>query len=217
MMTTILLTIILCLVFWGCCYLSTGGDEKNIKAYATYPDEVQAYVGNSQELKEQIQNANLLVSPNPVRTFFANAVLFLVVLFLLGIFIRTDSFAVNLLRLSVMGQGLNLFDYLVIDLLWWRNTKRIRFKGTEYNPKIYRNPADSILGNVKGKKNLCNFLNSEKTVRRSWFYFMAVVYSIKQRSRLLESWQKIRMSNRSATRFFNNYCQILTIKQAWLK
>ena len=25
------------------------------------------------------------------------------------------------------GEGLGLFDLLVIDLLWWRNTKRIRF------------------------------------------------------------------------------------------
>lgn len=150
MIATIFLTIILCFVFWGCCYLSTGGDKKNIKAYATYPDEVQAYVRNSPGLKEQIENANLLVSPNPVRTFLANAVLFLVVLFLPGIFIRTDSFAVNLLRLSVMGQGINLFDYLVIDLLWWRNTKRIRFKGTENNPKIYRNPRKHTVSFAKG-------------------------------------------------------------------
>lgn len=27
----------------------------------------------------------------------------------------------------VLGEGLGLFDLLVIDLLWWRNTERIRF------------------------------------------------------------------------------------------
>lgn len=27
----------------------------------------------------------------------------------------------------VLGEGLGLFDLVVIDLLWWRNTKRIRF------------------------------------------------------------------------------------------
>lgn len=26
-----------------------------------------------------------------------------------------------------LGEGLGLFDLIVIDLLWWRNTKRIRF------------------------------------------------------------------------------------------
>lgn len=150
MAATVLLTIFLCLVFWGCCYISTGGDEKNIKAYATYPNEAQAYVRNNPKLKEQIKKANLLVSPNPVRTFFSNAILFLVVLFLLGIFVRTDSFAVNLLRLSIMGQGLNLFDYLVIDLLWWRTTKRIRFRGTENRPELYRNPRKHTVSFVKG-------------------------------------------------------------------
>ena len=150
MITTILLTMILCFVFWGCCYLSTGGDEKNSKAYAAYPDEVQAYVRNDPRLKKQIEKANLLVSPNPVRTFLANTVLFLAVLFLLGIFVRTDSFAVNLLRLSVMGQGLNLFDYLVIDLLWWRNTKRIRFTGTENQPELYRDPKKHTVSFAKG-------------------------------------------------------------------
>lgn len=150
MITTILLTIILCFVFWGCCYLSTGGDKKNIRAYATYPDEVQAYVRNNPELKEQIKDADLLVSPNPIRTFLANTILFLAVLFLLGIFVRTDSFTVNLLRLSVMGQGLNLFDYLVIDLLWWRSTKRIRFQGTENNPEIYWNPRKHTVSFMKG-------------------------------------------------------------------
>ncbi len=150
MITTILLTMILCFVFWGCCYLSTGGDEKNSKAYATYPDEVQAYVGNDPRLKKQIEKANLLVSPNPIRTFLANTILFLAVLFLLGIFVRMDSFAVNLLRLSVMGQGLNLFDYLVIDLLWWRNTKRIRFTGTENQPELYRDPQKHMVSFVKG-------------------------------------------------------------------
>lgn len=150
MITTIILTIILCFVFWGCCYLGTGGDDKNSKAYATYPDEVQAYVRNDPRLKKQIERANLLVSANPVRTFLANAVLFLAVLFLLGIFVKTDSFAVNLLRLTIMGQGLNLFDYLVIDLLWWRNTKRIRFTGTEDQPELYRDPQKHTASFVKG-------------------------------------------------------------------
>lgn len=33
----------------------------------------------------------------------------------------------NFVSLTIMGQSLNVFDFLVIDLLWWRNTKRIRF------------------------------------------------------------------------------------------
>lgn len=149
MLMTLILTIILCFVFWGCCYIGTGG-EKNIKAYATYPDEIQCYIKNNPKMREQIEKTNLLISPNPVKTFLANTVTFLVVLFLLGIAIRTDSFSENVLRLSIMGQGLNLFDFVVIDLLWWRNTKRIRFTGTENNPELYRNPRKHAISFVKG-------------------------------------------------------------------
>lgn len=149
-MTTIILTIILCLIFWGCCYISTGTDEKNIKAYATYPDEIQKYVRNNPELRERIEKANILVSANPVKTLLANTITFLVVLFLFGIMVRTSSFFDNFLSLSIMGQGLNLFDYVVIDLLWWRNTKRIRFSGTENNPELYSNPKKHTISFIKG-------------------------------------------------------------------
>lgn len=150
MIAVIVLTILLCFVFWGCCYISTGGDEKNIKALATYPDEIQEYIRNNPKLRKQVEKENLLVSSNPVKTFLANAIIFLVVLFLLGIGVRTNSFFTNFLRLSVMGQGLNLFDYVVIDLFWWRNTKRIRFTGTENNSELYRNPRKHTISFVKG-------------------------------------------------------------------
>ena len=30
--------------------------------------------------------------------------------------------------LSIIGQGLNIFDLFIVDLLWWRNTKRVRLR-----------------------------------------------------------------------------------------
>ncbi len=41
------------------------------------------------------------------------------------------------------GEGLGLFDLLVIDLLWWRNTKRIRFSFLP-EKKYYHNPKKHI-------------------------------------------------------------------------
>ena len=40
-------------------------------------------------------------------------------------------------------EGLGLFDLLVIDLLWWRNTKRIRFSFLA-EKKYYQNPKKHI-------------------------------------------------------------------------
>lgn len=150
MLITIIETVALCLVFWGMCYFSTGGDDKNIKSYACYPDEVQKFVKKNEKLAEKIKNANLLVTPNPIKTFLSNFVVFGVVIFILGIFVRSDSFVTNLIRLSVIGQGLNLFDYVVIDLLWWRNTKRIRFSGTEYNKELYQDPQKHTQSFIRG-------------------------------------------------------------------
>ncbi|MGN0351025.1 MAG: hypothetical protein ACI4ES_05175 [Roseburia sp.] len=30
-----------CVIFWACCYISTGTDQKNIKEFRSYPIEVQ--------------------------------------------------------------------------------------------------------------------------------------------------------------------------------
>ena len=46
-------------------------------------------------------------------------------------------------ELLVIGQGLNFFDLLIIDLLWWRNTKRIRFTKIQ-EKKLYQNPTKHI-------------------------------------------------------------------------
>ena len=39
----------------------------------------------------------------------------------------------------IMGIGLNLFDLLVIDILWWCNTKRIRFEELDADAEEYKN------------------------------------------------------------------------------
>lgn len=42
-----------------------------------------------------------------------------------------------------LGEGLGLFDLVIIDLLWWHNTKRIRFS---FLPEkgLYQNPDKHI-------------------------------------------------------------------------
>ena len=75
--------------------------------------------------------------------FVSNLILFLIVLFVLGLFVREDDFLHNFICLTILGQGLNLFDLLVIDLLWWRNSQRTRFsKIPEKEP--YHNPRKHI-------------------------------------------------------------------------
>lgn len=51
--------------------------------------------------------------------------------------------------MTILEQSLNLLDLLVIDLLRWRNTKRVRFSGTENMADIYRNPKKHIISFIK--------------------------------------------------------------------
>ncbi len=51
--------------------------------------------------------------------------------------------SVSILVLSCVQRGLGLFDLLVIDLLWWRNTKRTRFSFLP-EKKYYQNPKKHI-------------------------------------------------------------------------
>ncbi len=136
-MITVIETVVLCIVFFIMCYLGTGTDDKNLKSYSSYPDEVQ------NKIKSITKYHGKFKKHNPPAAFLSNFILVLFVLFVLGIFVRENNFWHNFICLSIMGQSLNLFDLLVIDLLWWRNSKRIRF--TQIPEKeLYRNPQKHI-------------------------------------------------------------------------
>lgn len=129
--------IILCAVFFALCFLGTGTDEKNLKSYASYPDEVQKRIREIQEYQGKYHEASKLV------TWFANLALFLVLFIIFGAFIREKDFTQNFINLLILGQALNIFDLVVIDLLWWRNTSRIRL--TKVPEKaLYQNPKKHI-------------------------------------------------------------------------
>lgn len=135
MVLAVLLT--LCLIFFAICYLGTGTDEKNLKNYMSYPDEVQEKIkkiGDYQgKFKEKSKNL----------TFIVNFVFFSILFLILGLRIRQASFIQNFTALLIIGEGLNVFDLLVIDLLWWRRTKRIRLSKIP-DQSLYQNPKKHI-------------------------------------------------------------------------
>lgn len=136
--------VILCALFWGICYLNTGSDDKNIKSYASYPDEAQDMIKKNPALQAKIKTAS------PVVSFVSNILVFGIVLFIFGLFVKADGFRANFVNLSILGQCLNAFDFLAIDMLWWRNSKRIRFTGTEDRLDLYSNPKKHFISFLKG-------------------------------------------------------------------
>lgn len=121
--TTVLL---FCLLYWFCCFLGTGTDKKNLAGLRSYPDNVQQAVRKHKTFGKIASKEKSILS-----ILLGNILLFTVVFSVLGLTLR------NVLRLNdfgaafwfflVLGEGLGVFDLVVIDLLWWRNTKRIRF------------------------------------------------------------------------------------------
>lgn len=140
----ILELIILCLIFWGICFLNTGSDEKNIKSYVSYPDEVQKIIKENPDLQKKIK------SVSPIASFASNILVFGLVLFIFGLFLKKPSFKTNFINLMILGQALNAFDFFVIDMLWWRNSKRIRFEGTKNRAELYSNPKKHFISFFKG-------------------------------------------------------------------
>lgn len=129
-------TLILCFIFFILCVLGTGTDEKNLKSYASYPDEVQNRIKEIPEYRKKVSEKSKST------VFIANFLLFSILFLALGIFIRGD-FMHNFISLLILGQSLNAFDLIVIDLLWWRNTKRIRFSKIP-EKKLYQSPKKHI-------------------------------------------------------------------------
>ena len=116
--------IIICVIMWIVCFLLTGNDYKNLSGLRSYPIEVQDVIKKNEKYKDKIKPINMI-------------------LFIFGLFIKTENFIGNFINILILGEVLNLFDLVVIDLLWWRNTKRIRFSDIPEKEK-YQDPKQHI-------------------------------------------------------------------------
>ena len=143
-MLLVLITLILCLLFFGICYLNTGSDEKNLKSFRSYPDAVQSMLKADEKLKGKIpQSSNGAV-------FASNVITFTAILFFAGLPLRQQTFFMNFLHILVIGETINAFDFFVMDLMWFRHTKRTRFRGTEDNDALYRDPSNHRKAFLRG-------------------------------------------------------------------
>ena len=137
-------TAFLCALFFVICYLNTGTDERNIKSYNSYPDEIQNIIKNNAEFSNKIRNISTSAA------FISNLITFTIVLFIFGFFIRVNNFRTNFFNILFMGEMLNAFDLFVIDLLWWRNSDRTKFSFAKDKPELYKNPKKHISSFIRG-------------------------------------------------------------------
>ena len=138
----IIIAIAFYFLYWGICFLGTGTDRKNLIGLRSYPDEVQNRVRSDPQLAKDIPKAKSIVA-----VLLSNLFLFTALFSILGLALKSvlnlDGYLPAFCYFLAFGEGLGLFDLLVIDLLWWRNTKRIRFSFLP-EKKYYRNPKKHI-------------------------------------------------------------------------
>ena len=137
-MLVLLAIIILCGLLSLIAYLGTGSDERNLKSFGSYPKKIQDRIRKNHALDGKYREPNVALS------LVVNFVFFGVVIFLLGLMVKTDSFWINFLYLFFIGQLGNVFDLCILDMLWWRNSKRVRISGTEDMHKEYQDPTPHL-------------------------------------------------------------------------
>jgi hypothetical protein len=71
------------------------------------------------------------------------------VFLIFGFSIKSNNLKTNFANILVIGEVLNLFDLVAIDLIWWRNTKRIRFKDIP-EKEMYQNSKQHIDSFLRG-------------------------------------------------------------------
>lgn len=144
----IIIAIAFYFLYWGICFLGTGTDKKNLIGLRSYPEEVQSRVRSDPKLAKDVPKAKSIAV-----VLLSNLLLFTALFSVLGLVLKSvlnlDGYLSAFWYFLAFGEGLGLFDLLVIDLLWWRNTKRIRFSFLP-EKKYYRNPKKHIESFLRG-------------------------------------------------------------------
>ena len=144
----IIIAIAFYFLYWGVCFLATGTDKQNLLGLRSYPEEVQDRVRSDPQLGKAVPKAKSIAV-----ILLSNLLLFTVLFSVLGLALKSvlnfNGYLSAFWYFLALGEGLGVFDLLVIDLLWWRNTKLIRFSFLP-EKKYYRNPKKHIGSFLRG-------------------------------------------------------------------
>ena len=144
----IIIAVVFYFLYWGMCFLGTGTDRKNLLGLRSYPEEVQNRVRSDPQLGKAVPKAKSIAV-----ILLSNLLLFTVLFSVLGLALKSvlnfDGYLSAFWYFLALGEGLGVFDLLVIDLLWWRNTKRIRFSCLP-EKKYYQDPKKHIASFLYG-------------------------------------------------------------------
>lgn len=136
--------VVLCAALFVACYAGTGSDERNMRSFYSYPQVVRDTVSHDSRLAGMVPRRRSWIG-----AFVCNLLVFTVALVLVRLVARPESFAATFVGLLAVGEGLNLFDLVVIDLLWWRRSPRVQFSAVG-DGALYRDARPHVASFLRG-------------------------------------------------------------------
>ena len=138
-MILIIESIVLCLLFTLMVYIMS---RNPIKTLYNYPPKIQERVKSLELYKDKIPTQKNKVLAKVVASVLFLVILCVVLRYINGYTTFIDSFKYGFLLWSVV----NLYDVLVLDIIWFCHDKHFVFKGTEDMVSEYHNYFFHIKG-----------------------------------------------------------------------
>ncbi len=131
-MIIVIESVVLCLVFTLMVYIMS---RKPIQTLYNYPPKIQERVKSLEEYKDQIPTQKNKVVAKCVASFLFVVVISLILRFINGYTTFLQAFGWGLFLWTIV----NLYDVIVLDIIWFCHDPYFVFKGTEDMVDEYHN------------------------------------------------------------------------------
>ena len=138
-MIIIIESIVLCLLFTIMVYIMS---REPIKTLYNYPPKIQERVKQIQLYKDKIPTNNNKIGAKLIASLIFLIIICLVLRYINGYTTFSDSFKYGFLLWTIV----NLYDLIVLDIIWFCHDKQFIFKGTEDMKDEYHNYLFHIKG-----------------------------------------------------------------------
>lgn len=137
-------SVVLCIVFTVMVYIIS---RDPIKILYNYPPMIQLRVKSLDEYKDKIPTQKNKILAKSIASVFIIIVISVILRYINGYTTFHEGFFYGLLIWTIV----NLYDVIVLDLIWFCNDKHYVLKGTEDMVKEYHNYWFHIKGGIIGE------------------------------------------------------------------
>ena len=143
-MIIVIESIVLCLLFTIMVYFMS---REPIKTLYNYPPKIQERVKSLKEYKDKIPNQKNKIFAKLIASVIFLAILSIILRYINGYTTFIKSFSYGFLLWTIV----NLYDAIVLDIIWFCHDKQFIFKGTEDMIDEYHNYWFHIKGFLIGE------------------------------------------------------------------